>query len=332
MNRSDGYGKLVGRENVISRLVSAIKNERVSHAWIFEGEDGSGKLTLARLFAMSLLCMEQKGGPCMSCSSCRKAQSMNHPDIITVLPAKNGFLSVDDIRRSPVGDSFVKPYESRYKIYIIPDADKMNIQAQNALLKTLEEPPGYCVILLLASNADAFLPTITSRSVILRLSPVRDEDVKKYLTEREGLSESKGELTAAFARGNIGRAKLIASSEEYEERISTGLSYLKNSRNADAGERMAFIKAMTADKGSAAFYLELFTMWFRDVVLFKTAGSDAALIFEGEKASIGRMAGNMGLDALGKVLRELKTAAFRLSSNVNPELTAELLLSAIKDS
>ena len=131
-------------------LLSAVQADAVSHAYILNGERGSGKRLLANLFAMSLQCQNraEDGEACGKCQSCKQAQSGNQPDIIKVTHEKPNTISVDDIRTQVNNDIVIKPYSSKYKIYIIPEADLMSAQAQNALLKTIEEPPEYAVIML----------------------------------------------------------------------------------------------------------------------------------------------------------------------------------------
>ncbi|MDE7299609.1 MAG: AAA family ATPase, partial [Lachnospiraceae bacterium] len=158
------FKDVIGRENVTEHLKNAIRLNKVSHAYIFCGEDGIGKNFIADIFAAALQCNEYSGEPCCQCKSCRQAEGGNHPDIIRVLHEK-ATLGVDDIRTQLNNDIAVKPYSGRYKIYIIDEAEKMTEAAQNALLKTIEEPPEYAVILLLTNNIDAFLPTILSRCV-----------------------------------------------------------------------------------------------------------------------------------------------------------------------
>ena len=169
INEMKGFDGVVGHQEIISHLQNAIRLGKVSHAYIFGGEHGAGKKLLASLFAMTLQCQEQGVEPCMKCPSCRKALNKNHPDIIYVVHEKPNSIGIDEIRGQLINDVGIRPYESPYKIYIVNDADKLTLQAQNALLKTIEEPPAYAVILLLADNPDALLPTITSRCVLLKI-------------------------------------------------------------------------------------------------------------------------------------------------------------------
>ena len=154
--------EIIGHEKIKEHLQNAIRMDKVSHAYIFNGPDKSGKMMLAERFAMALQCEEKKPTPCGECHSCKQALHHNQPDIIYVRHEKPNVISVDDIRTQLNHDIVVKPYAGPYKIYIIDEAEKLNPQAQNALLKTIEEPPAYAVIMLLTTNADLFLPTILS--------------------------------------------------------------------------------------------------------------------------------------------------------------------------
>ena len=183
-----GFQDIVGQEQLKAHLQGALETQKVSHAYIINGEKSSGKEFIARIFATALQCEQGDIEPCGQCHSCRQALSGNQPDIIYVSHEKPNTISVDDIRTQVNNDVAIKPYSSRYKVYIINEAEKMTPQAQNALLKTLEEPPEYAVILLLVSNVNTLLPTILSRCVLLNMKPVRDALVKKYLMEEMQVS------------------------------------------------------------------------------------------------------------------------------------------------
>ena len=172
---------------------------------------------LANVFATTLLCESGNSEPCGKCHSCRQAESGNHPDIIRVTHEKPNSISVDDIRTQVNNTVDIKPYQGPYKIYIVPEADLMTTQAQNALLKTLEEPPEYAVIFLLTENAEKLLPTITSRCVMLKLRNIRDKLIRKYLMEKLEVPDYKADICTAFAQGNMGKAIMLAQSEHFGE-------------------------------------------------------------------------------------------------------------------
>ena len=206
-----GFDHIIGHSDVVEHLKNAMKMDKVSHAYIFNGEKGCGKKTLAREFAKALQCQGEGERPCGQCQSCRQADGHNQPDIIEVSHDKPNTIGVDDIREQVVGDVQVRPYSSPYKVYIIPEAEKMNQQAQNALLKTIEEPPEYVVILLLTTNAASFLPTILSRCVMLNMKPASDELVRHFLMEHVQIPDYEADICVAFAQGNIGKAERLAS-------------------------------------------------------------------------------------------------------------------------
>jgi DNA polymerase-3 subunit delta' len=153
--------------------------------------------------------------------------SGNHPDLIRVTHEKPNSISVDDIRTQVNNTIQIKPYQGPYKIYIIDQADLMTVQAQNALLKTIEEPPEYAVIMLLTENADVLLPTITSRCVMLKLRNIKDELIKKYLMEKIEVPDYKADMCTAFAQGNMGRAIMLANSEHFNEVREDAVQLLK---------------------------------------------------------------------------------------------------------
>lgn len=326
-----GFKDVAGHEDIISHLQNAVKMNKVSHAYIFGGEHGSGKKLLASLFAMTLQC--EAGGiePCMQCTSCRKALSKNHPDIINITHEKPNSIGIEEIRKQLIDDVAIRPYESRYKIYIVNDAQKMTLQAQNALLKTIEEPPAYAVILLLADNPDSLLPTISSRCVTLNLKPVGDNLVKTYLMERMHIPDYQAEVDAAFAQGNIGKARQMASSEEYMEVMENSLRLVKYAQNMQLYELVDAVKEMTADKDNIQEYLNIFSMWFRDVLLFKATREVDSLVFRQEINEIRERAQRSSYEGLERIIEAIHTAGVRLKANVNFELTMELLFLTIKE-
>ena len=182
---------------------------------------------------------------------------------------KPNSIGIDEIRGQLINDVGIRPYESPYKIYIVNDADKLTLQAQNALLKTIEEPPAYAVILLLADNPDALLPTITSRCVLLSLKPVGDRLVKDYLMERMHIPDYQAEVQAAFARAISEKRKKPRNPENSRRMTANALQLLKRARSMAVYELVEAVRSMSQEKDNIYEYLELFLMWFRDVLLFK---------------------------------------------------------------
>ena len=322
-----GFSEILGRGQIIEHLQNAIKLQKVSHAYILDGEEGAGKKMLARAFAQTLQC--ERGGvePCGECHSCKQAQSGNQPDIIEVTHEKPASIGVEDIRGQLCGDIQIKPYSSPYKIYIVDEAEKMTVQAQNALLKTIEEPPAYGVIMLLTTNADAFLPTILSRCVTLKLRPVKNEIIKPYLMEKYHIPDYQAEVCTAFARGNVGKAERLARSDQFTELKS----HLIHLRDMEIYELTEAVRSASEYKTEINDYLDLMALWFRDVLLFKATRQIDGLVFAEEINDISAQAQKSSYEGLERILKALEKAKVRLKANVNFELTMELLMLTIKE-
>ena len=324
------FHDIIGQEQIKEHLQNAISAKKISHAYIINGEKSSGKEFIARVFAMTLQC--EKGGtePCQECHSCKQALSDNQPDIIYVSHEKPNTISVDDIRAQINNDIAIKPYSSPYKIYIMNEAEKMTPQAQNAILKTLEEPPEYAVIMLLTSNVNGLLPTILSRCVVLNMKPV-DDLVRNFLMQQLQVPDYKAEVCVAFARGNIGKAKSLASSEDFDNIKNEALSLLKYIQDMDLSEITAAIKKITEYKLQINDYLDLIAIWYRDVLLFKATSDVNHLVFREEISAIRRVAQRSSYEGIEEVIEALDKAKRRLDANVNFDLTMELLMLEIKE-
>lgn len=326
-----GFKDVVGHRDIIQYIQDAVQQNKVSHAYILNGQRGSGKKMLAKLFAMTLQCESDKSDPCGDCRSCIQANNGNQPDIITVKHEKPASISVDDIRTQVNGDIMIKPYSSPYKVYIIPDADLLTVQAQNALLKTIEEPPEYAVIFLLTENADSLLPTIRSRCVMLKLRNIKDKLVKKYLMEQLQVPDYQAELCAAFAQGNIGRAMLLAKSEHFNEIKEEAIQLLKYINEMELHEIVSAIKEINKYKLEVADYLDIITIWYRDVLLYKATADVDGLVFSDQLKYIKERASKSSYEGIENILEAIEKAKSRIKANVNFDLLMELLLLAIKE-
>lgn len=325
------FSKIIGQEHIIEYFRNAISMDKVSHAYILNGPDKSGKMLLAEAFAAALQCEKQQKEPCMECRSCKQAAGRNHPDIIYVTHEKPNTLSVEDIRTQLNEDIVLKPYGSRYKIYIVDEAEKMNVQAQNALLKTIEEPPAYAVILLLTTNADGFLPTILSRCVRLDLKPVNDEKIRSFLMKEKGVPDYQADICVAFAQGNVGKAILLAGSENFSEMKKSAVQLMKRLRDIDLYELSQAVKQITEYKLEINDYFDLMMIWYRDVLLYKATADVNRLIFQDEVYSIKKEASHSSYEGIERILESLNKAKARIRANVNFELVIELLLLTIKE-
>jgi DNA polymerase-3 subunit delta' len=213
----------------------------------------------------------------------------------------------------------------------VNEAEKMTQQAQNALLKTLEEPPEYAVILLLTTNVNALLPTILSRCVVLNMKPVADAKVRKFLMEELRVPDYKADVCVAFARGNVGKAKALASSEDFENIKNEALSLLKYIHDMELHEMVAAIKKISEYKLEINDYFDIMAIWYRDVLLFKATKDANHLVFREELGALRKCAQRSSYEGIETVIRALDTAKQRLEANVNFELVMELLFLTIQE-
>ena len=326
-----GFSDIIGHEQIIEHLKNAIALDKVSHAYIFNGPKLSGKMMLAEAFAMALQCEGEGTRPCLSCRSCKQAMDHNQPDIIYVSHEKPNTIGVYDVREQINDTIMIRPYSSYYKIYIVDEAEKMNQQAQNALLKTIEEPPAYAVILLLTTNADSFLPTILSRCITLNLKVVKEDVIKSYLMKTYHIPDYQADVCVAFAQGNIGKAVQLATSDSFNEIKNSALHLLKNVSKMEINDIIATVKSASEFKIDIQDYLDFLAVWYRDILYFKATRDSNGLIFKDELNVITDQINKSSYEGIENILRGLQTAKTRLNANVNFDLTMELLFLLIKE-
>lgn len=326
------FNQITGHESTIAHLKTAIQTDKLSHAYIFSGEDGMGKNLIASVFVKALQCEERVSGSdaCGKCKSCIQAESGNHPDIIRVTHEKAS-IGVDDIRLQLNNDILIKPYSSKYKIYIIDEAEKMTEQAQNALLKTLEEPPAYGIILLLTNNSSALLPTILSRCITLKLKAVDQNRIKDLLMSEHKIPDYLAELSAVFAQGNVGKALQFSSSEEFSEMKKDVLHLLKYLDEMELHEIVERLKLFSTNKEYIDYYLDFIVLWFRDILMYKVTMDINLLIYKNEIHDISKQASLRSYEGLEHIIEAIEKAKVRLNANVNFDIAIELMFLTIKE-
>ena len=265
----------------------------LSHAYILEEENGQEAEALASWFAARLEC--ETGSGCGACEACRACSQGNHPDVRRVSHEKPDSIGVEEIREQLVDDMPIRPYWGPYKVYWIPEAEKLTVQAQNALLKTLEEPPSYGVILLLTANADKLLPTIRSRGILLKL------------TEEE-------------------RPEDLLPPEDRE----LALSLVRQAGQLTVTQMADGAKALRERRVPAAGLAALVRMYLRDAMALKATGRGELLRLPEEQAGSRELAERLSFDRLRQAFEEADRMESRMLSNVNYELAVELLLMAMK--
>lgn len=324
------FSEIVGHEQIKEHMQAAIRDKKPFHAYLFQGEEGVGKEALARTFAAGLQCQsESTDKPCKECVSCRQMESGNQPDVIWVTREKAS-LGVDEIREQLCNTMDIKPFLSPYKIYLVPEAEKMTEAAQNALLKTIEEPPEYGIVILMTSNISALLPTIQSRCLTMEFRPLSTAVVESFVKEHCQVPDYQARASAAFAQGNLGKAMRYAKSEDFIERKDHIISLLRHVEQMDLSEMLAVIKDLGTRKDEVRDYIDLMVLWYRDVLLFKATKDINQLLFQDEASYISREASHRSYEKIEEILQAFEKAKVRLRANVNFDITMELMLLTLK--
>ena len=324
------FSEIVGHEQIKEHMQAAIRDKKPFHAYLFQGEEGVGKEALARTFAAGLQCQSESADkPCKECVSCRQMESGNQPDVIWVTREKAS-LGVDEIREQLCNTMDIKPFSSPYKIYLVPEAEKMTEAAQNALLKTIEEPPEYGIVILMTSNISALLPTIQSRCLTMEFRPLSTAVVESYVKEHCQVPDYQARASAAFAQGNLGKAMRYAKSEDFIERKDHIISLLRHVEQMDLSEMLAVIKDLGTRKDEVRDYIDLMVLWYRDVLLFKATKDINQLLFQDEASYISREASHRSYEKIEEILQAFEKAKVRLRANVNFDITMELMLLTFK--
>ena len=322
------FEEIRGNTPLVEQLRRSAASGRSSHAYLFLGGAGAGKRLIANTFAKALQCEGEKR-PCDSCKSCHAFNHGNHPDVIYFQPLKNGkTYTIEDVREQLLETVDLKPFQYEKKIYIIEKADTLNIQSQNALLKTLEEPPAHAVFLLLAERAEAFLPTILSRVVVMKIRPLSAETIADYLMQAGHLAE-ESHILSAYAQGRIGQALELVEDEGFREMRQDILGKLEALPSMSEGDAYLLAKDFEVYKNDLRF-LDIMELWYRDLLTAKSLREEGYLIQRDKKDAIFRAAKEPAA-LLAKKAAAVRTARMRLAQNTNFRLTVEVMLMDLKE-
>jgi len=318
---------IVGHVWAVRQLQTAIERDEVPHALLISGPDNVGKMTLARLLAGALLCKGQADErPCGVCLACRKLASGNHPDFMPVEPEEEGgALKIDQIRAV---ERFLAltPNESARKIALINAFERATIGAANALLKTLEEPPAYAHLILLAQDAEVLLPTIVSRSQQIVLRPLATTTVEQALRERWNVPAERAAHLARISGGRMGWAIRAATEAAYHQRMEDALALLLALLDQDVPTRFDTALALTRDASvNVGETLEYWLTGWRDVLLIQTDNAKRA-VHQQQHTALTQIAQHVPLPATVRTLKALEGCQEALQRNANPQLALENLL------
>src|SRR5262245_55399786 len=329
---------IIGHAWAVDALRRSIAGGRAAHAYLLTGPAGVGKALLALRLAQTLNCEQGGSNPCLECRTCKRIARGNHPDVrIAGMATQTAALKPEDAARQKdlkidtvrewQSDISLRPYEGRRRVFILHDAEKLTEAAANAMLKTLEEPPLYATIVLVANTSGDLLPTIVSRCRPIKLRLVPRAIVAAALRDRFNLTAGDADLLAAWSGGRVGWAlRMVEAPEELEARQDQLAALVAlHGQPRGAGFRWAEERAKEFRSGEqAAVYtaLELWQSWWRDALLV-AGGCAAAIVHIDRREELERAAARYPLVDIHAFLARLEAAARQLRENVNPQLALE---------
>ena len=268
------YGYTIFHEKLMNSLITSIKNKKNSNAYIFEGPKGTFKHECAKLFAMSLCCTSSEI-PCGCCEGCVQAKAQTNPDIKHIVhPSNKTRIDVDTIR-SINEDAVIRPFSSKRKIYIIDEGDLMTTEAQNAFLKTFEEPPEYAVFIVVADNLDNLLQTIKSRATVVSFGAVEKKQIAKYISEKYPQHIEKEAFLLNYSEGIPGRIDEILSDEGFFGKRNEAFENLKILLNNNLEDAFGIEEYIKENTDSAGEIFDLWISFLRDLLVLQCGAFDS---------------------------------------------------------
>ena len=305
---------IIGHQDTLEQLYHAIASNRVAGAYLFVGVANVGKETVALHFAKTINCLTSDTGACGTCLSCRKADDGNHPDLQIIRPS-GAWIKIDQIRELQKRIIY-RPLEGVRKVYILTEAERMNLEAANCLLKTLEEPPADSVLILLTTNIEALLPTIRSRCQIIPFHPLVVSELAGHLMERFDINEPQAFSIATVAGGAVGKAlTLLQEGAEFDDEIPEIMT---------AGNRLDAFRI--AEKWAAQpEALDHLVTWYRDLVLLHQGAPADLLTHVYHAEELRQLATRYSRLQLQSAIKAIFETKAMLQRNVNATLALEVL-------
>lgn len=318
------FTTIEGHEQSIRILRQAIENNALAHAYVFSGQAGIGKKKTAFALAAAVNCENARPeGGCGECPSCRKVDTLGHPDVHVLVPDGDE-IKIDQIRQAQA-DFSLKPFEGKKKVLIVDDAERMNAAASNAFLKTLEEPPGDALIVLITALPHRLLSTIRSRCQEIAFRPLPRAMLSRVIAERRGLSQEDAWFIAALAQGSMGRGLEMDLDQEKAARnefatIWSGLEKM------GPGEALVLAESLAKDRERLERLIEVGVEGLRDVLVYRATGEERLLVHAQAQPLYDQMAGHYSLPRLLADMELFAASRVLLDRRVSAQLIAENLL------
>jgi len=319
--------QVVGHEKVVALLDRSLKEGKLAHAYLFVGPKHVGKMTLALNLAQALNC-DGKEKPCGHCRQCLRIRERKHADVQIIALDGRTEIGIDHVREMQHAAS-LRPFEGRYRVFIIDGAEHLSHEASNCLLKTLEEPPANVELILLAINERLLLPTVLSRCHRLELSPLSTSVVAQALIHRWGVAQEQAKVLAQLSSGCLGWAVAAASDEGLLSQRREKLATLTHLAIVGRGERFTYAaqlaKQFSSDRESVQELLSLWLGWWRDLLLIK-GGADNYITNVDQELTLRHQAQGYSLMEIKGFIQSLQQARQQLEHNANPRLVLEVLM------
>lgn len=314
-----GFSYILGNERIKRILRKALERRRVPNSLLLSGPRGVGKIDFARVLAQALNCQELKGDACGHCRSCLAIERGNHPDVMYIAPEKE-VLKIEQIRILKE-TAYLKPMSAQKRVFILEQAEKMNTEAANSLLKILEEPPGFSHILLLTDNPFVILPTIKSRCQILNFSPISREDIEHRLLE-QGVEKFRAQVLSLLVRGNLKQALALEWEDVQSQREEAWQVFLALAEESGSADLFKQYSAMSKNRltEELAPTLEILTSFCRDVLLLRENASSKYLMNPDYEAKLQEIAEQRSSERIFSLLAHIEGALFALQRNLNTKL------------
>jgi DNA polymerase-3 subunit delta' len=314
------FKDIIGHEKPIELLQRAMANDRVVHSYLFVGNEGIGKRVVAFQFAKALNCLERKEGradACDECLSCKKIDDSLHPDVVVLEPEGPSRLIKVEALKQMQRDLAFRPFEARYRVFILTTADRMAPEISNTLLKTLEEPPFRTVIILVANSARSMLPTIVSRCQQIRFNPLPLSSLSEWLVEKQEWSKEQAHLLAALSEGSPGKALTLREEILQIPREEILKGWLEE-KTLSFGEIERWVESLPSDWENLILILEVVKTLLRDLAVSKVMGKGAKLIHSDLVQEIEDLSSKRSLSSLLGQLESIHHT--RMSLNPTPRI------------
>ena len=316
------FESIIGQERPVRFLTRMLQKGSIPHAMLFTGIDGVGKQTTAGALGMALNCLSPVGvSACGACPSCQKVSSGAHPDMITICP-EGAFIKIDQVRTLSRQLRFA-PLEGDWRVVIINDAQAMNLEASNAVLKILEEPPKGTVIILTASQTTDLLPTIVSRCQQIAFRPIPCEKITQVLEETRGLDRQTATTLAVSTKGSLGKA-LSIDEEKWTTWRANLVDQIASLSIGSIQPVLAFADALARDKDRLADALDIIMAWFRDLLMCRVCPQ--RVINQNVMTKIEEASQGLSVNELLEKVAAVHGAQTAISQNSNVRLALEVMM------